>query len=258
VVAIRRRFFESERVWAFRSVWIALAVGFVVYHAVALVSGAQSHSYFVWHRSPVYVFWVITFSAAGYVALPVISRVVSRSASGAPDGNRPDRGGWAERTTGRALACIGAALMVFSVVRMFAPPSVDPTQMLAIRYRAALWMAENLPRDATCAAWNAGQLGFYAPQRVVNLDGLVNSVEYYDDVLEGERSLEDYLHDNSVAYVVDYVANDLTAGLETVHAFPVEADGRVLRVWRLPPRPRTSAVARPRVGCLSGGGVVRS
>ena len=107
--------------------------------------------------------------------------------------------------------------------------------MLAIRYRAAIWMAENLPRDSICASWNAGQLGFYSSQSVINLDGLINSVEFYENVLSGQQSLADYLSANDVRYIVDYQENELTAGLETIHAFPTDADGRRLRVWRMPP-----------------------
>ena len=132
------------------------------------------------------------------------------------------------------MASLGAVFIVLSVVRLLAAPSVDPASMLAIRYRAALWMGDNLPRDSICAAWNAGQLGFYSPQKVINLDGLINSEEYYENVLKGQKRLTDYLSDNDVRYIIDYEENELPVGVEEIHAFPADAEGQRLRVWRLP------------------------
>src|SRR4029077_13881509 len=44
---------------------------------------------------------------------------------------------------------------------------------------AAQWARVNLPADAVIGAWNAGAIGYLSERRVVNLDGVVNSWDYY-------------------------------------------------------------------------------
>jgi hypothetical protein len=256
VLALSRRRSELSRTRAFRAVWITLAIGFAAYIAAAALSGAGTHRYFVWHRTPLYAFWILTMSAAVHVVVEAIARVPLWRLTTPADADRPGIATHGSQVARYSGVTIGAVLMVLSVARMFLPPQINPTRMLAIRYRAALWMGENLPAEATCAAWNAGQLGFYAPQKVINLDGLVNSAMYYEDVLSGRRPLTDYLSEKNVRYIVDYVENDLTACLEVVHAFPADADGRVLRVLRAPPQERWQPQIRNRTqltrGCLAG------
>jgi len=70
-----------------------------------------------------------------------------------------------------------------------------PPQILAAR-----WLARNLPPATRLGAWNAGALGFFAPQPVVNLDGLVNSWRFFD---HDRHHLPAYLRREKVAYLVD-------------------------------------------------------
>jgi hypothetical protein len=217
-----------------RATWLTLAVSAGIYCGAIAVSGARNHAYFVWHRSPLFITWIITVGGAIWVITTGIARVVARALGRGPGEERTARDREGRRGVDWTVAFVGVIFIVLSFVRLLAPPSVDPTSMLDIRYRAALWMGANLPRDSRCAAWNAGQLGFYSSQAVINLDGLINSVEYYENVLNGPQPLTDYLLDNRVRYIVDYSDNELTAGLETIHEFPVDALGGRLRVWRLP------------------------
>lgn len=46
-------------------------------------------------------------------------------------------------------------------------------------YLAARWARENLPREARIGTWNAGAIGFLSRRQVVNLDGVVNSREFF-------------------------------------------------------------------------------
>ena len=68
----------------------------------------------------------------------------------------------------------------------------------------AEWVGENTPPDAVLAAWNAGELAFFGTRPVVNLDGLINSYDYYREVLRGEKGTEQYLEEQGVSHVVDY------------------------------------------------------
>lgn len=80
-----------------------------------------------------------------------------------------------------------------------------------IRYRSALWLKSNTAKDAVVASWNAGQLGFYSERSVINLDGLINSHQFFRTVLlpdriavERQQALGQYLDEQQVEYLVDY------------------------------------------------------
>ncbi|MGH7908735.1 MAG: hypothetical protein ACRENW_02670, partial [Thermodesulfobacteriota bacterium] len=68
-------------------------------------------------------------------------------------------------------------------------------------FLAARWLSENVPPDATVGAWNAGILGYYATQRVVNLDGLINNFELLPYLRE--RRISDYIRRKRIAYLSD-------------------------------------------------------
>ena len=87
---------------------------------------------------------------------------------------------------------------------MFARSINFTSKLYAARYNAALWIAENSPPDTIFAAWNTGQLGFFSNRTFINLDGVINNVDYYERVLRGSIPLTDYLSENKVDYIVDY------------------------------------------------------
>ena len=61
--------------------------------------------------------------------------------------------------------------------------SINFTSTLyAARYKAALWIAENSQPDTIFAAWNTGQLGYFSNRTFINLDGVINNVDYYERV----------------------------------------------------------------------------
>lgn len=68
-------------------------------------------------------------------------------------------------------------------------------------YLAAQWLARNVPADAIVGSWNAGVLGFYADQRVVNLDGLINNFELLDYIKRGE--VAEYIAREDIEYLSD-------------------------------------------------------
>ena len=55
-------------------------------------------------------------------------------------------------------------------------------------------------------SFNAGQLGFFSNRSVVNLDGLINHVSYFENVLrDGSPSaLAAYIDRVGIDYVVDH------------------------------------------------------
>lgn len=57
-----------------------------------------------------------------------------------------------------------------------------------------------MPRDAVVGSWNAGIMSYYSQRRVVNLDGLVNSWEYFQ---REQYDLCQYWEKNRITYIAD-------------------------------------------------------
>ena len=76
------------------------------------------------------------------------------------------------------------------------------------RYLLAQEISTTLPPDAVIGSWNAGHLGYFSSQRVINLDGLVNDAEYLSFLRAG-GDVRDYIRDEGITYVADYNAADL-------------------------------------------------
>jgi hypothetical protein len=66
---------------------------------------------------------------------------------------------------------------------------------------AARWLRANVPREAIVGSWNAGALGYYASQRVTNLDGLINNFELLPYLRD--RNVGGYITKNNIAYLSD-------------------------------------------------------
>jgi hypothetical protein len=67
-------------------------------------------------------------------------------------------------------------------------------------YDGAEWARAHLPGDAVIGAWNAGTIGYLSDRRVVNLDGVVNSYEFF----ENDRfDLCHYWQVHHITYLVD-------------------------------------------------------
>ncbi|MEW6530643.1 MAG: hypothetical protein AB1473_07390 [Thermodesulfobacteriota bacterium] len=67
----------------------------------------------------------------------------------------------------------------------------------------ARWMKEHLPKDARIGVFNAGYIGYFSERNVVNLDGLINGVEFYQYLKDG-RGVWKYVLDQKLDYIADY------------------------------------------------------
>lgn len=113
-------------------------------------------------------------------------------------------------STGRASAS--------AIARLSAP--LDLSQNIhCLRVKAAEWIDKNLEKDAILAAWNAGEIAYFSGRRTVNLDGLINSYGYYKTVLSGKKSLEDYLREENVDYLIDHMIPENLKKYSLVRAF---------------------------------------
>jgi hypothetical protein len=198
--------------------WTCLLAGELLYHVYIAVSGVEYTLYFVWYRSPSFIFWVITGALIAELAgqrLGALKRWPALS-----------------RNVPFALGLGTFALAFYFFVR-----SIDfQSPLYAVRYQAALWIAEHTAPDTTFAAWNAGQLAYFSGRAFINLDGVINSVEYYQQVLHGPTPLAEYLAANNVAYVVDYAMYDTLPAFESVQSFPLnDGSERSIAVWQVSP-----------------------
>jgi hypothetical protein len=209
---------QPKEVLAFLNLWACLLVGEILYHVYIAISGVQYTLYFMWYRSPSFVFWIITFSLLALFTFEYIKPVkrLFRVSTWVP---------------------MGVSLLLFAVaVYMFARSMNFISKMYVARYDAALWIAENFPSDVIFASWNSGQLGFFSNRTFINLDGVINNVDYYERVLNGSVSLTDYLSENRVDYIVDYDSYDSIPDFPVVRSFPIDDESdRSIQIWQVPP-----------------------
>jgi len=67
-------------------------------------------------------------------------------------------------------------------------------------YRAAIWVKEHVPKEARIGSFNSGILAYYCPQRVINLDGVVNG-SAFRAVREGK--IFSYVREQGIGYIVE-------------------------------------------------------
>ena len=212
IVQLRR----IDELRAFLNLWSCLVVGELIYHIYVAVSGVEYRLYFAWYRSPSFIFWIITGSLIAFFAFESLKRLKLPEPI-------------------HRLAPIGFSLIVFAVAIYMFARSIDFTSKLyAARYDAALWIAENSPPDTVFASWNTGQLAFFSNRTFINLDGVINNVDYFKRVLQGSVPLADYLIENQVDYVVDYSIYHPIPDYPVVHTFPINDEtGRSIHIWEV-------------------------
>ena len=204
---------------AFLSLWLCLLVSELLYHIYIAISGVEYRAYFAWYRSPSFIFWIMTASLIALFAFEQLQRV---------------RSSWASLR----WAPVGVSLLGVTVAIYLFARSINFTSTLyAARYNAALWIAENSSPDTIFAAWNTGQLGYFSDRTFINLDGVINNVDYYQRVLHGSTSLSDYLIENHVDFIVDYATYASIPDFPVVHTFPLNDEtGRSIHIWQVSPQ----------------------
>jgi len=163
-----------------------------------------------WYYSPVNVFWIFSIS----MLLTEINT------------NYSSRKTWLRVSIG-VLTTVFLVFLVSSGISQYfilLNKTSDYFSMFSVRYRTALWIRDNIEDDVVLASWNAGQLGYFSEHPLINLDGLINSKEYFDTVLCGNESLYQYLRQNNVKYIIDYhdpTIDKFTNRLTVYRAFKV-------------------------------------
>jgi hypothetical protein len=216
-----------------QAAWLALFAAFGMYHIIIVAGRITYESSYTWYRSPLYIFWMLTALFIVYSFDRMSSQRTYKNIL-------------------RGVAIGSCALYIVLSSYYHASLGLPKKNLFRIRYHAAEWLAENFAPETIFAAWNAGQLGYFANHPLINLDGLVNSIEYYKNVKRGSVPLLDYLYENKVSYLVDYCCTEeLSHHLELVHTFsphsikwwedPVQIDR--LYLWRLLPKTKEQGEA---------------
>jgi hypothetical protein len=95
-------------------------------------------------------------------------------------------------------------------------------------YDAALWVRDHLPPDAVIGSWNAGTIGYFSGRRVINLDGLVNSWDYWQT---GRFDLCRYWQQNRITYLVDAFENGHALSRVPTYSTYAPCADRLQRIW---------------------------
>ena len=160
-----------------RLIAIALSASVIIH---SIVTFGMFRYYYFWYLSATFVYWTI---------VPAIFsvEVIRRRA-------------WSYRATGVSSVVVGVSLVCFWWLK------ATPDNLAATRYEVANWMNANLEEDSIVGSFNAGQLGFFSDRSVVNLDGLINHVTYFEDVIRDEspEALLAYMDRVGIDYLVDY------------------------------------------------------
>ena len=207
---------HSDEMRAFLNLWSCLLIGEIIYYVYIARSGAEYTPYFIWYRSPSFIFWIITGSLIALFIFQYARLIKSSS----------DIHKWVP---------VGFSLVIFAVaIYMFTRSINFSSKLYAARYNAAQWIAENSSPDTVFASWNAGELSFFSNRTFINLDGLINNVDYYERVLRGSTPLTEYLIENKVDFIVDYAKYDQIPDFPVVHTFPInDESGRSIQIWQV-------------------------
>jgi hypothetical protein len=157
----------------------------------------------LWYYAPavLYGVWLLTLLVADFVSSALVEAEPERSVV---------------RTLGPIALLLIAPFLVAAVLqtRVFVDPELRSIQ-LANR-DAGVWISENLPDEAVLASWDAGVVGYFSERRVVNLDGVVNSLAWHRAAERGETAA--FLRDAGVGWIVNHGA-DVNGRDEAIDAF---------------------------------------
>jgi hypothetical protein len=101
-----------------------------------------------------------------------------------------------------AVLVLYSGALCVRYIRYYTLPTAEHNSHTDL-YWMARWMRSHLPPNTKVGAWNAGILGYFSDRCVVNLDGLVNSHEYFERYLKTNRVAQ-YLLRERINFLADY------------------------------------------------------
>lgn len=117
--------------------------------------------------------------------------------------------------------------------------------------QAARFMEEHLPAHSRIGTLSSGYVSWFAPSHtIINLDGLMNNVDFFENYLKRNR-VADYVRTRNIEYLADYTTFDgwrrgyfphtdlPLSDMELIYIFPMQgdayADKYLYAIWGLKP-----------------------
>jgi hypothetical protein len=128
---------------------------------------------------------------------------------------------------------VGFSLLVFAVsLYMFAKYKL----YIRVIYYDITWLngLHRVPHLIQSSRRGMPDNSFFSDRTFINLDGVINNVDYYQRVLQGSIPLTDYLSENEVAYIVDYDSYSSIPDFLVVQTFPInDGSDRAIHIWQV-------------------------
>lgn len=194
----------------------------------------------LWYYCPIaiYVIWLVVLGVADFVESAILEAPATKS-------------------TTAALLPIQLLLLVPLLIglvwqtRSFLDPDLRSIQIA--NKEAGQWIDANLPEDAVLASWDAGVVGYFSHRSVINLDGVVNSKEWYDAGRNGTTA--EFLADRDLGWIVNHGTPvdgqdpDIIAYIKSLYGPDVAAQSELEHSWPF----RFSGVTMGSGGTKGGG-----
>jgi hypothetical protein len=182
--AINQLYLPANRqVRSLMKVWFVLLAGVIIH--LMLTERTRAYSHYSWYLSPAIIFLIVT----GGITLDWTGNVLTRRF---------------QLSTGRHYQMITSLFLIGATIMLFYTHTRLVNPLYQTRYQVASWMHDNLPDEFVCASWNAGQFGYYSGHTIVNLDGLINGLDYYKRVITGPLDWSEFIEEKGVHCIVDY------------------------------------------------------
>lgn len=92
------------------------------------------------------------------------------------------------------------ALCVIAMNARIADPRF--LSMCITNQKAGEWISKNLPPHVILGSWDAGVIGYFTSQKVINIDGVANSIDYAHALKNGTAG--ELLKKQGIAYLVNH------------------------------------------------------
>ena len=160
---------------------VAASLGATIIVYAGIVGGGHD-PFWRWYLAPVFLFYMLGIACAFHEAFGRLNgRLLgSKSAAG--------------------IAC-AIAVPLFLVVMA---ATHRPIPLYLTRAQVGLFLKDTAGKGDVFASFNSGQVGFLSEHPMINLDGLVNSRDYLNNVFNKPDRIIAYLNKYNVRYIIDY------------------------------------------------------
>jgi hypothetical protein len=116
---------------------------------------------------------------------------------------------------GAALLAVALQAHPWSLPALWQAPG-SPANWLEASFVGASWINRNLPSGAVVGSPDSGVLGYFSDRRVVNLDGLVNTKDFFAAIKT--QSVESWMRREGVTHLANAVRTDVADGCAWIAA----------------------------------------